>query len=90
MRRAAFGVATAFILPAPRMVKIVVAAPLALVAVLLTVGQATATLAILYVIDKSRTFEISVWVDERGVSIENQPEYPIYQQMLSTFRFTDH
>ena len=45
---------------------------------------------ILYVIDKSRTFEISVWVDERGVSIENQLEYPIYQQMLSTFRFTDH
>ncbi len=27
---------------------------------------------ILYVIDKSRTFEISVWVDERGVSIENR------------------
>jgi len=41
-----------------------------------------------YVIRDSATFEITIYDDNVGERIQDMSIYPIYQHMLSTFRFT--
>jgi hypothetical protein len=41
-----------------------------------------------YIVRNSDTFEITIYDDNAGERIQDMSIYPIYQDMLSTFKFT--